>query len=338
MTDFKLCVIQGDGIGPEVVPAAVSILQTVLPTLHITEAEAGWGVFQAQGTALSAETLTAAQQAGAVLFGAVSSPSHPVEGYRSPIVALRRALDTFTNLRPAKAWLGGSTIDLLVCRENTEGLYIGDETANEAGDVVISRRRISRAGTARLAQTAFEIAADTGRRVTIVHKANVVRQGDGLWRQTCLEVAADYPAVSVDEVLVDAAAYHLVRRPDSYQLLLCPNMYGDILSDLASGLADGLGMAPSLSVGAQAAIAEPVHGSAPDIAGQGIANPIAAILSGAMLCRYYWQQPAAADAIERAVAQALAAGLRTLDISASLPGEQLTGTLEITAAIQAELR
>jgi homoisocitrate dehydrogenase len=195
---------------------------------------------------------------------------------------------------------------------------------------------ISEHGTARVAKVAFVIAQSSERRVTIVHKANVIRQGDGLWREICLAVAKAYPTVAVDEGLVDSVAYHLVRTPNKYSLLLCPNLYGDILSDLVSGLADGLGMAPSLSLGKASAIAEPVHGSAPDIAGQGIANPIAAILSGAMLCRYYWQQPEAAESIEQAVAAVLGQGLRTPDIAS--PGDQSVGTEVVTQAVLKALR
>lgn len=327
---IKLCVIPGDGIGREVVPAAAQVLQAVLPNLQVVEAEAGWAVFEASGTALPAETLQKAKASGAVLFGAVSSPSHPVEGYRSPIVAMRRAMDTFANIRPAKKWLAESPLDMLVIRENTEGLYVGAERQELLADQtrrVVTERVITETGSARVAHMAFDIAAKAGRRLTIIHKANVIRQGDGLWREICLTMAKDFPVVQVDEGLVDSTAYHMVRTPDKYQLLLCPNLYGDILSDLASALADGLGMAPSISLGQHFAIAEPVHGSAPDIAGQGIANPIAAILSGAMLCRYWWDRPATADRIEAGVAQALAQGLRTPDIGGSNSTSEMTDAI-----------
>ena len=315
---LTLCVIPGDGVGQEVVPAAVQVLKTVLSNLETTTAEAGWAVFEKTGTALPQDTLNAVKQAGTALFGAVSSPSYPVEGYKSPIVALRRALDTFANIRPAKKWLSESELDLIVVRENTEGLYSGLErtiTLGEGKQEAVTERKITTLGTERIAHLAFTMAQQSQRKVSIVHKANVIRQGDGLWRETCLAVAQSFPTVLYDEVLVDAGAYHLVRTPGRYQLLLCPNLYGDILSDLASGLADGLGMAPSLSLGKQYTIAEPVHGSAPDIAGQGIANPIAAMLSGAMLCRYWWHKPQAALAIEKAIAQTLAQGYRTPDIA-----------------------
>lgn len=316
MTIPTLCVIPGDGVGQEVVPAALRVLHTVLPNVTMIEAEAGWGTFQQTGTALPSATLSIAREYGAVLFGAVASPSHPVEGYRSPIVALRRKLAVTANLRPLRGWpsgIGDPRLDVLIVRENTEGLYAGRE--RREGDTAITERVITRAGSERVARIAFDLAEQSCRRPTVVHKANVIRVGDGLWREACLAVAAEHPAVAVDEGLVDAVAYHLVRDPSRYDLLLCPNLYGDVLSDLAAGLGGGLGMAPSLSVGAGYALAEPVHGAAPDIAGQDIANPIGAILSVAMLARHHWGRPDAADQIEAAVAGALAEGIATPDIA-----------------------
>ncbi len=328
--ELTLCAIPGDGIGQEVIPLSVEALKAVLPELKVTYAEAGWGTFVERGDALPHETLQAAKETRAVLFGATSSPSHRVEGYKSPIVSLRKLLDTFANLRPARRrLLPGNGLDLLVVRENTEGAYSRRE--REEGDVAIAERIITRRGSERVARVAFQLAAAENRRLTIVHKANVRPVSDGLWRESCLSVAKEFPQVPVDEVLVDAAAYHMVRDPSHFQLLLAPNLYGDILSDLASALADGLGMAPSLSLGTEYALAEPVHGSAPDIAGKGIANPIAAVLSGAMLARHWWQCPDAADRIESAVDTVLMAGLRTPDIAQ--PNEPTVSTNEITEAL-----
>jgi homoisocitrate dehydrogenase len=330
-------VIPGDGVGQEVIPVAVEVLRAVLPGLAVTQAEAGWETFRKTGHALPSETLETACTYGAVLFGAVASPAYPVEGYRSPIVALRRELDVYANLRPVQGWpIAGAPpgLDLLVVRENTEGLYAGRE--RREGDTAISKRVITRQCSARVARVAYRLAAESGRRVTIVHKANVLRVGDGLWRETCLDVAHKYPQVETDEGLVDAVAYHLVREPGRYHLLLCPNLYGDVLSDLAAALAGGLGMAPSLSLGKRFAIAEPVHGAAPDIAGQGVANPLGAILSGALLARHWWGRPYAADAIEVAVENVLAAGVRTRDIAAP-SGEPTIGTEEMGKAVLAHL-
>ena len=333
----RLCVIPGDGVGREVIPVAVEVLRGALPELGVIEAQAGWETFQRTGASFPQETLQAARSCGAVLFGAVASPSHPVEGYRSPIVALRRELDVYANLRPVRGWpvpVVHPALDLLVVRENTEGLYAGRERRD--GDTAISERIITRQGAARIARVAYQLAAESGRRVTIVHKANVVRVGDGLWRETCLAVAGEYPQVETDEGLVDAVAYHLVRDSGRYQLLLCPNLYGDILSDLVAALGGGLGMAPSLSLGQGFAIAEPVHGAAPDIAGQGIANPLGAVLSGALLARHGWGRPDAAGAIEAAAERALASGIRTPDIAA--PGEPSVGTEEMGRMVLGHLR
>ena len=315
---MKLCVIEGDGIGREVVPAAVRVLRQVLPQIEILPAEAGWDKFQEMGDALPAETIEIANEAGAVLFGACSSPSYPVPGYSSPIVKLRRAMETYANLRPTR-FLPVPTaregVDLVVVRENTEDLYIGDETTDDAGDTGTATKRITRYATERITQTAFRLALNEGRRrVTIVHKGNVLPQTDGLFRRVAYEIAKDYPEIETDELLVDTAAYWMVKEPARFDIVLTPNLYGDILSDMAAAWGGGLGLAPALNLGDDVAVAEPVHGSAPDIAGQGIANPTAVILSAAMLVRHHWKQPAIADRIDAAVNAALSRGDYTADI------------------------
>ncbi len=333
---LHLCVIPGDGVGQEVVPVAVAVLQAVLPEVQLSFAEAGWETFQRTGTALPEATMSAARQAGVVLFGAVASPSHPVAGYRSPIVALRRELDVFANLRPSRSWPlpdARRDIDLLIVRENTECLYVGRERLE--GEVAIAERVISRRGSERVARVAFQLAMQRDRRLTIVHKANILRISDGLWRESCLAVAREFPDVQTDEGLVDSVAYHLVRQPGRYRVLLTPNLYGDILSDLAAALAGGLGMAPSLSLGERCAIAEPVHGAAPDIAGRGLANPLGAILSVALLLRHVWQRGDLADAIERAVEQVLARGVLTPDIAPAT--QETVGTHAMGQAVLAAL-
>ncbi len=315
---MKLCVIEGDGIGREVVPAAVCVLRQVLPQIEVLPAEAGWDKFQETGDALPAETIEIANEAGAVLFGACSSPSYPVPGYSSPIVKLRRAMETYANLRPTR-FLPVPTaregVDLVVVRENTEDLYIGDETTADAGDTGTATKRITRYATERITHTAFRLALNEGRRrVTIVHKGNVLPQTDGLFRRVAYEVAKDYPEIETDEFLVDTAAYWMVKEPARFDIVLTPNLYGDILSDMAAAWGGGLGLAPALNLGDDVAVAEPVHGSAPDIAGQGIANPTAVILSASMLVRHHWKQPAIADRIDAAVKAALSRGDYTADI------------------------
>ncbi len=315
---LTLCVIEGDGIGHEVIPAAIEVLKRVAPDVVIRPMHAGWEYFQKHGTSLPEETVQAVQECGAVLFGAASSPAYPVEGYFSPIVRLRRTLQAYANLRPAR-YLPIPTsregVDLLVVRENTEDLYIGHEHTENEGRVGIAEKVITHDATERVSRLTYELAVRTGRnKVTIVHKANVLPQSDGLFRRVALEISGYYPEIPTDELYVDTAAYWMVKDPTRFDMILTPNLYGDILSDMAAAWGGGLGLAPSLSLGDKIAIAEPVHGSAPDIAGKGIANPTAAIMSTAMLLRLYWNRQEAAQRIEEAVYRTLAEGDHTIDI------------------------
>ncbi|MDN6858702.1 isocitrate/isopropylmalate dehydrogenase family protein [Pseudomonas sp. CAN2814] len=301
----RLCVIPGDGIGREVVPVAVEVLQHLLPDLQVEEAEAGWDCFQLRGTSVPDATYERLRACGAGLFGAVSSPSHKVEGYRSAILSLRQTLALNLNLRPVRSRPLVSPragIDLLVLRENSEGLYSGREHWQAEG-VAIAERVISRTACERLAAGAAELARlRQARRITLVHKANVLPLTCGLFRDTCRDLLAEDGWSDVlDERLVDVAALQLVERPEAFDLIVTTNLFGDILSDLASHWGGGLGLAPSLNLGANIALAEPVHGSAPDIAGSGRANPLAAILSAGMLLRHYWQLPELAERIDAAV-------------------------------------
>ena len=315
---MKLCVIEGDGIGREVVPAAVRILLQLFPELDIIPADAGWHTFETTGEALPEETVSIAKEAQAVLFGACSSPSYPVEGYSSPIVKLRRSMETYANLRPTR-YLPVPTsrrgVDLIVVRENTEDLYIGDERTADAGNTGTATKRITRSATERIAHTAYQLARSEGRaRVTIVHKGNVLPQTDGLFRRVAYEVSQAYDDIETDELLVDTAAYWMVKEPTRFDVVLTPNLYGDILSDMAAAWGGGLGLAPALNLGEEVAIAEPVHGTAPDIAGLGTANPTAIILSAAMLLRHHWKMPDLGDRIESAVYETLSEGDYTADI------------------------
>ncbi len=335
---MKVCVIQGDGIGQEVVPAALQVLQSITSNIEVITAEAGWEVFERTGQSLPEETLKLARQAGAVIFGAASSPSYVVDGYYSPIVRLRRELQAFANLRPAR-YLPIPTsrpgIDLIVVRENTEDLYVGKETQEDHGDRIIAQKIITRGATQRVAQLAYDLAINTGRhKVTIVTKANVLPQSDGLFRRVAMEVAANYPEIETDELLVDTAAYWMVKDPTRFDVLLTPNLYGDILSDMGAAWGGGLGLAPSINVGDGTAIAEPVHGSAPDIAGKGVANPTATILSVAMLLRYHWGLRREAKVIEDAVRATLSEGMHTSDIFT----EGAVSTMEFTDRVCARLR
>lgn len=328
---WRVALIAGDGIGLEVVPAAAAVLTATGLPIVFQELAAGWTCFTETGTALPEETLHALQQVDGALFGAVASPSQPVPGYRSPIVELRRWLDLYANLRPCRsAPVAGSQdgIDLLIVRENTEGLYAGRERRD--GDVAIAERVVTRSATARIARVACEQARQRRRHLTIVHKANVLRVSDGFFREVVLEVADDFPELRVEESLVDSTAYHLVRDARRFDVILTTNLYGDILSDLTAGLTGGLGLAASANLGDSFVLAEPVHGSAPDIAGQGIANPLATIRAAALLLRGLGET-AAAQRIEGAVDQVLITGPRTPDLNGRAT------TSEVTRAVIANL-
>ncbi len=301
----KLVVIPGDGIGREVVPVAVEVLEKLLPELQTVEVEAGWDCFQRCGSAVPEATFQALRDCGAGIFGAVSSPTQRVPGYRSAILQLRQQLRLNANLRPVRSLPCVSHrpgVDLIILRENSEGLYSGRERWESEG-VAIAERVISRDATEALARRALEVAkARKARRITLVHKANVLPVTCGLFRDTCREVLeGEGWAAEVDERLVDLAALQLVEQPEAFDLIVTSNLFGDILSDLACHWSGGLGLAPSLNWGDGIALAEPVHGSAPDIAGSGRANPLAAILSIALLLRYHWQNPALAKRLEQAV-------------------------------------
>ncbi|MCB0046255.1 MAG: isocitrate/isopropylmalate dehydrogenase family protein [Caldilineaceae bacterium] len=319
---YKIGVIPGDGIGQEVTPVAVDVLRAAgLPATYI-ELEAGWDTFQATGSALPDATLAALTGCDGAIFGAVSSPSGSVPGYASPIIALRKALDLYANLRPIRSaplLQSRVGVDLLIVRENTECLYVKEERLEDDGRRAVATRVITADASTRIARKAFDLARARanarGRRgfVTIVHKANVLSVSDGLFRACALAVAEEYSDVAVEEQLVDSMAYRLILEPERYDVIVAPNLYGDILSDEAAALTGGLGLVPSANAGDGFALVEPVHGSAPDIAGQGIANPVASVRAAALLCAALGQETMAA-VIEEAVTHVLAHGPRTRDL------------------------
>lgn len=331
---YCVAVIPGDGIGPEVIPAAVEVLRATGLPFEFVPAEAGWATFNRLGTALPAATVEAVRTCRLALFGAVSSPARSVPGYRSPIVALRRELDLYANLRPAVSVpLAGSRpgVDLLLVRENTEGLYAGRE--RREGEAAIAERVITARACERIGRLACELARRRRGRLTIVHKANILPETCGLFRDRVRAVAAGFPELTVDECLVDAMALRLLQSPHEFDVIVTTNLFGDILSDEAAALVGGLGLAPAANIGGEAAVFEPVHGSAPDIAGRGIANPGAAILAAAMLLEHIGRA-AAAERVRRAVRRALESGPHTPDLG----GEDTTAqvTEYIVANVQSE--
>lgn len=318
----KIVVIPGDGIGKEVVPAAREVLEAVGPDFEFTEADAGDAVKEETGTALPEETRELAASADATLFGAAGETAADV------IIPLRRAVGSFANVRPARAYPGVDALqpetDIVFVRENTEGVYAGHES-ELTPDVTTLTRVITRSASEEIARYAFEYASERDEAVTIAHKANVMRTTDGLFLDTARRVGEEYD-VSTDEALMDALAMHLVQRPEEYDVVLCPNLAGDVLSDLAAGLVGGLGLLPSANVGHERGLFEPVHGTAPDIAGEGVANPAATMLSTAMLLEYLGYD-AAGERVRTAVRETLASGPHTPDLG----GDATTG--DVTEAV-----
>jgi len=321
----RICAIAGDGIGREVVPAALRVLRALPVDLEVIEAEAGFDCFQRTGQAIPAETLADIAAGEATLFGAVASPSHPVEGYRSAIVTLRRHFHLFGCVRQARSVPftdARQGIDLLIVRENTECLYIGRET--NYGDYAEATRLISAGASRRVARLASVLARQTGmRRVTIVHKANILPLTCGLFRDQARAVLAEHPELQVEEMLVDTAAMRLVTDPERFAIILTTNLFGDILSDLVAGLTGGLGLAASANVGEPGpAIFEPVHGSAPDIAGRGIANPLATLRAAVLLLRHI-EEPEAANRLDAAIESVIGGVVLTPDLGGTATTDQV---------------
>lgn len=309
-----VAVLPGDGIGPAVTDAALRVVEAAGVDLETHEHTVGVPAYEETRESVPEPVLEACREADAILLGATTTPPG-VEGYRSAAVTLRQELDLYANLRPARSvpGIGHPGLDVTVVRENTEGLYSGVERREK--DRVVAERIVTRAGCERVVRFAFEHARATGRdRVTAVHKANILRETDGLFLEAARDVADDYAGVELEDRLVDAAAYMMVLEPEDTGLLVTTNLFGDVLSDEAAGLLGSLGLAPSANLGDAAAMFEPVHGSAPDIAGQGVANPAGAIRSAALMLDRLGE-PEAARAIQEAVDAALAdAAARTPDV------------------------
>ncbi len=278
---YNLAVIPGDGIGKEVIEATITVLDKLPIEFNYTYAEAGDAVYEKTGKALPDETLELAKNSDAILFGAAGETAADV------IVKLRQELNTFVNLRPVKSLQPDKygDIDFMIVRENTEDLYIGDEEETPEGAIAI--KKITKFASERISKYAFKYAKETNRsKVTAVHKANVLKLSDGLFKDTFYEVAKDYPEIESNDFYVDATAMYLITNPLDFEVIVTTNLYGDILSDEGAGLVGGLGMIPSANIGDDVGLFEPVHGSAPDIAGKGIANPSATILSACMMLDY----------------------------------------------------
>ncbi|HVT26497.1 MAG TPA: isocitrate/isopropylmalate dehydrogenase family protein [Lacipirellulaceae bacterium] len=299
---YGVVLIPGDGIGPEVAAGTRRVVHATGVDIDWRTHLAGQSALEALGNPLPDETLDAVRKAHATLKGPTATPSGT--GFRSVNVELRQRLHLYANYRPARSMPGVPAryedVDLIVVRENTEGLYSGLEHEVVPG-VVESLRVVTEEASERIARFAFETARRQGRRrVTCVHKANILKLSDGLFLRTCRRVAESYPEIVFDDSIIDAAAMKLVLNPRSFDVMVMENLFGDIVSDLTAGLIGGLGLAPSANVGDGVAVFEAVHGSAPDIAGKGVANPTALILSSVLMLRYLGEK-AAADRVENAV-------------------------------------
>jgi len=338
----KLAVLPGDGIGPEVVGATMPLLERLAP-LEVTELDWGSDRWLRTGAAMPADAVETVREHDAVLFGAVGRPDVPQDvPVWGIILKLRQALDLYVNLRPVTSWAGiegplrdGANVDFVVVRENTEGEYAGIGGRSHAGtadEVAIEVAVHTRRAIERVARFAFELASRRRGLVSLVTKSNASRFGYPLWDEVVREVADAHPDVRVEQVFVDAMAARMIERPRSLDVLLCSNLFGDILSDLGAPLQGGLGMAPSANIrpgGGAPGLFEPVHGSAPDIAGKGIANPCGCILSAALMLRELGDADAAAQ-LEQAVGRAVR-HTRTPDLG----GEATTA--QLAAAVAGEL-
>ncbi len=332
MQNYKICVIKGDGIGPEIAAEAIKVLDAVSAKTDISlDFEyflMGGCAVDVYGEPLPDETLNAALKSDAVLFGAIGGEKwdnlprdkRPESG----LLKLRKSLGAYANLRPAMLFdelIAASSLkpevlagtDIMVVRELTGGLYFG-EPRGFRDDCAFNTMIYSKMEIERIAKIAFEVAKNRRGRVTLIDKANVLETSQ-LWREVATEMAKSYDGVELEFMYVDNAAMQLVRAPSQFDVILTENLFGDILSDEASQIVGSIGLLPSASIGGKVGIYEPIHGSAPDIAGQGIANPIAMILSSAMMLRYALNQPAAADLIQKAVRGVLKDGYRTKDIA-----------------------
>ncbi len=299
---MKFLVLPGDGIGLEIVPVAVDVLRALDARFgldaEIEEQAIGLACLDEHGTTLRDETIEAAHAADGVIMGPVHSIAYPPpeKGGRSPSATMRRSLDLYANIRPARTRPGVparvESMDLVIARENTEGFYADRNMHRGSGefmptpDMALAVRKITRESSRRIAETAVQLAGQRRKRLTVVTKSNVLKLSDGLFRDTVMEVAASHPEIEVEEIIVDAMTAHLVRAPDRFDVLCTTNMYGDILSDLANELAGGLGLGAAINAGDENAMAQAVHGSAPDITGQDVANPTAMVLSLGMLLEW----------------------------------------------------
>jgi isocitrate dehydrogenase (NAD+) len=352
---YNVTLIPGDGVGPEVTEAARRVLEATGVAFKWEVAYAGADVMEKHGTPLPDSVLDSVRKNRVALKGPVTTPVGT--GFRSVNVALRKGLDLYACVRPCKTYPGVPSpyrdVDIVVVRENTEDLYAGIEFEKDIpetaklinfiketrGDVVradsgFSIKMISEAGSRRIVRFAFDYARAYGRKkVTAVHKANIMKFSDGLFLAVAREVAGEYPDIEFQDTLVDNMAMQLVRRPHQFDVVVAPNLYGDIISDLCAGLVGGLGVAPGANIGDEIAVFEPTHGSAPKYTGQNKVNPIAMMLSGVMMLRHLGEVKAA-NKLEKAIAEVIAEGSQvTYDMKSDTGDARVVGTSQVADAV-----
>jgi len=327
---YNIAIISGDGIGREVMEASEYLLNKLDLNFNFNYGEAGFDCFNKNGTTLPEETIKIAKSSDATLFGAsTSTPGQP-----SPIINLRKELDVYANLRPIKSYKGiesiKDNIDFIIVRENTEGLYSQIEYGDS--EKVIAERVITRKASEKISEMAFKLASRRKKqnKVTCVHKSNVLKKTDGVFKESFYNVAEKYPQIDTEDFYVDATAMYLITNPENFDVIVSTNLFGDILSDESAGLVGGLGLAPSGNIGDKHGLFEPVHGSAPDIAGKGISNPCSMILSTAMMLDYLGEKEIASKiniAVENVVAKGkvltpdLGGKAKTMDMAEAIVSE-----------------
>lgn len=326
---YQIAVVPGDGIGQEVMEATLSVLEGLDLDFDYVFGEAGDECLEKNGVALPEKTLEIIRDADACLFGAAG------ESAANVIVKIRQEMKMFANLRPVKSYPNTkslfSGVDFMIVRENTEGMYIADEE-EYTPEGAIAKRIITRVAEERIIRYAFEYAKENNKsKVTAVHKANVLKKTDGLFKEIFYEVAKDYPDIETEDFYVDATAMYLITNPQNFEVIVTTNLFGDILSDEGAGIVGGLGLLPSANIGEEGALFEPVHGSAPDIAGQKKANPTAMLLSAVMMLRYLGENEAA-DKLDVAILKVLTEGET---ITGDLGGS--ANTFEMAEAIKENL-
>lgn len=320
----KIAVVEGDGVGREVIPAAVRILTLLEPYIELVPVEIGYEKWKRTGRAITEEDLEKLRECTCILFGAITTPPDP--DYKSVLLRIRKELQLYANIRPYRymglhlpQYTPSKPFNFTIVRENTEGLYSGIEEITEERATTL--RILTRDGCQRIAETACRLAREKGTDITIVHKANVMKS-DVFFKDIAIQTATKHH-IPYNEAYIDAMAYHLILHPERYHIILTTNLFGDILSDLAAALIGGLGLCPSANIGTDHALFEPVHGSAPDIAGKNIANPIAAMLSTGMMLQWLGKTESA-TLIQRAVEHIIQQRILTPDLKGSHTTTQVT--------------